>query len=105
MIMKKIAVFFLLTLAILTGIPGSFAYPQNGGSCSSCHNKRMNKDMAISNIEINKNVGLNPGNVQEVSNPGQMMDFERYLSGIIGTDLIIVSQFYSLRKRVLKRRR
>jgi hypothetical protein len=80
---KTIAVCFLLTLAILIRIPESFAYPQNGGSCSSCHI-------------------MNPAHTGEA--PGQIINPMRYNLGVVGTVLVVMSQFYSLHKRVLRKR-
>ncbi len=106
---KTIAVCFLLTLAILIGIPESFAYPQNGGSCSSCHvmnaaDNGLGKEMVISTADINKNGNLTQGNAQTGYTPMQMMNPMRYALGVIGTGLVVMSQFYSLRKRVLRKR-
>ena len=104
---KTIAVCFLLTLAILIGIPESFAHPQNGGSCSSCHvmdaaHNGFGKE--ISTTAINKNGDITQGNAQTGNTPRQMMNPIRYTLGVIGTGLIAMSQFYSLRKRVLRKR-
>ena len=109
MIRKTIAVCFLLILAILTGTPGSFAYPQYGDSCSSCHvmdsaPDGLGKDNVISTADINKNGDLNRGNIQIERTPVQMMNPMRYTLGIIGTGLVVMSQFYSLRKRIFRKR-
>ena len=104
---KTIAVCFLLTLAILIGTPGSFAYPQYGDSCSSCHVTApdgLGKENAISTADINKNGDLTKRNTQNEGTPSQMMNTMRYTSGVIGTGLVVMSQFYSLRKRVLRKR-
>jgi hypothetical protein len=106
---KTIAVCFLLTLAILIGIPESFAHPQNGGSCSSCHvmdaaQNGLKNEMVISTADINANAGLTQGNAQTGGTPRQMMNPMRYSLGVIGTGLVVISQFYSLRKRVLRKR-
>jgi len=105
---KTIAICFLLTLAILIGIPESFAHPQNGGSCSSCHvmdaaHNGVGKEMVISTSDINKNGDLIQGNAQTGNTPRQMMNPMRYTLGVIGTGLVVISQFYSLRKRVLRK--
>ncbi len=106
---KTTAICFLLTLSILVGTPGSLAYPQYGDSCSSCH--AMNsapdgpgKDNVISTVNINKNGDLISGNAQTGDTPMQMMNPMRYILGVIGTGLVVMSQFYSLRKRVLRKR-
>ena len=106
---KTIAVCFLLTLAILIETPGSFAYPQYGSSCSSCHVMNsapdgLGKDKVISTTDINKNGHLTRGNAQTEGTPSQMMNPMRYNLGVIGTGLVLMSQFYSLRKRVLRKR-
>jgi hypothetical protein len=106
---KTTAVCFLLTLAILIGIPESFAHPQNGGSCSSCHGinaaqNGLGKEMVISTADINKNGDLTQGNAQTGNTPRQMMNPMRYSLGVIVTGLVVISQFYSLRKRVLRKR-
>ncbi|CAG0988124.1 MAG: hypothetical protein OIN86_04190 [Candidatus Methanoperedens sp.] len=80
---KTIAICFLLILEILIGIPESFAYPQNDGSCSSCHI-------------------MTPVHTGDA--PGQIMNPMRYNLGVIGTGLVVMSQFYSLHKRVLRKR-
>src|SRR5665811_1469425 len=105
---KTIAICFLLTLAILIGIPESFAHPQNGGSCSSCHvmdaaHNGVGKEMVISTSDINKNGDLIQGNAQTGNTPRKMMNPMRYTLGVIGTGLVVISQFYSLRKRVLRK--
>jgi hypothetical protein len=107
---KTIAVCFLLTLAILIGIPESFAHPQNGGSCSSCHvmdaaHNGLGKEIVISTADINKNGDITQGNAQTGNTPRQLMNSMRYTLGVIGTSLVAMSQFYSLRKRVLSKRR
>jgi hypothetical protein len=103
---KTIAVCFLLTLAILIGIPESFAHPQNGGSCSSCHvMNAAQKEMAISTADTNKNGDLTQGNAQIGNTPMRMMNPMRYTLGVIGTGLVMMSQFYSIRKRVLRKRK
>jgi len=106
---KTKAVCFLLTLVILIGTPGSFGYPQYGDSCSSCHVMTtapdgLGKDNVISTADINKNGDLTKGNAQNEGTPSQMMNTMRYTSGVIGTGLVVISQFYSLRKRVLRKR-
>jgi hypothetical protein len=102
---KTIAVCFLLTLAILIGIPESLAHPQNGGSCSSCHiMNAAKKEMVISTVDINKNGDLTQGDTQTGDTFRQMMNPMRYTLGIIGTGLVVMSQFYSLRKRILRKR-
>ncbi len=103
MIRKTIAVCLLLALVILIGIPESFAHPQNGGSCSSCHvvnadRKGLGEETVISTADINKN-----GNAQTGGTPKQMMNPMRYTLGVIGTGLVVMSQFYSLRKRVRRK--
>ncbi len=103
---KTIAICFLLTLAILIGIPESFAHPQNGGSCSSCHvmnaaHNGLGKEMVISTTDINKN---EQGNAQTGDTPRQMMNPMMYTLGVVGTGLVAISQFYSLRKRVLRKK-
>src|SRR5450756_382810 len=105
---KTTAVCFLLTLSILIGIPESFAHPQNGGSCSSCHDinaaqNGLEKEMVISTGDINANAGLTQGNAQTRDTPRQLMNPMRYSLGVIGTGLVVISQFYSLRKRVLRK--
>lgn len=102
---KTIAVCFLLTLAILIGIPESFAHPQNGGSCSSCHTMNVaQKEMVISTVDINKNGDITQGDAQTGDTLRQMMNPMRYTLGVIGTGLVVMSQFYSLRKRMLRKR-
>ena len=106
---KTIAVCFVLTLAILAGTPGSFAYPQYGGSCSSCHAMNsapdgFGKDNVISTADINKNGDITQGNAQTGDTPKQMMNPLRYTLGVIGTGLVVMSQFYSLRKRIFRKR-
>jgi hypothetical protein len=126
---KTIAVFFLLTLVILIEIPESFAYPQYGSSCSACHGNDMGNNNApiptsiptpppplgnemgnnnvtaqvhgsiLSIADGNKNVDLTQGNAQTGDTSGLMMDPIRYALGIVGTALVVISQFYSLRKR------
>lgn len=101
---KTIIVIFLLLLAILIGVPESFAYPQYGSSCSSCHgiNAAQNgvgNKMAISTAKGNNNVDLTQGNAQTGDNFRQKMNPMRYTSGVIGTGLVVISQFYSIRKR------
>ena len=105
---KTIAICFLLTLAILIGIPESFAHPQNGGSCGTCHvlnaaHNVLGKEMVISTTYTNKNGDLTQGNAQTGNTPRQMMNPMRYTLGVIGTGLVVISQFYSLRKRVLRK--
>ena len=123
---KTIAVFFLLTLVILIGIPESFAYPQYGGSCSTCHainaaQNGLGNEMGTNNVTVQNhgsifstangdkkvvNVLLAQGNAQtgdittiKEKTPRQKMDPIRLSLGIIGTALVVISQFYSLRKR------
>jgi len=62
----------------------------------------LGKEMVISTADINKN---GQGNAQTGNTPGQMMNPMRYTLGVIGTGLVVMSQFYSLRKRVLRKRR
>ncbi len=47
----------------------------------------------------NKNVDVAQGNTQTINVSWSMMDPMRYGLGIIGTALVVISQFYSLRKR------
>jgi hypothetical protein len=104
---KTIAVCFLLALAILIGIPESFAHPENGGSCSTCHVMNADKsgvEKEISTRDIDANAGLTQGNAQTGDIPRQMRNPLRYYLGVIGTFLVVISQFYSLRKRVLRKR-
>jgi hypothetical protein len=99
---KTIAVLSLLTLVILIGIPESFAYPQYGDSCSTCHATAQNglgNKMGISTADGNKNAVLTQGIAQRGDTPRQEMNPMRYTLGIIGTGLVVISQFYSLRKR------
>jgi hypothetical protein len=77
---KTIAVIFLLSLPILIVVPESFAYPQYGGSYSSCHGINAAQDW-MGDILRHK---MNP---------------IRYTLGVIGTGLVVISQFYSIRKR------
>ena len=96
---KTIAVIFLLLLAILIVVPESFAYPQYGGSCSSCHGAAQNgvgNKLGLSTANGNTNVDLTQGNAQT---PRHKMDPMRYTVGVIGTGLVVISQFYSIRKR------
>ena len=102
---KTIAVIFLLLLAILIVVPESFAYPQYGGSCSSCHGinavqNGVGNKMGISTAKGNKNVDLTQGNAQTGDTPRHKMNPMRYTLGVIGTGLVVISQFYSIRKRV-----
>ncbi len=53
----------------------------------------------LSIADGNKNVDSAQGNAQTVKASGLMMDPVRYALGIIGTALVVISQFYSLRKR------
>ena len=99
---KTIAVLSLLTLVILIGIPESFAYPQYGSSCSTCHATVQNglgSKMVLSSANGNKNAVLTQGNAQARDTPRQEMNPMRYTLGVIGTGLVVISQFYSLRKR------
>jgi hypothetical protein len=99
---KTIAVLSLLTLVILIGIPESFAYPQYGSSCSTCHATAQNglgSQIGISTANMNKNTVLTQGNAQTGGTPRQEMNPMRYTLGVIGTGLVVISQFYSLRKR------
>ncbi len=126
---KSIAIFFLLTLAFLIGIGGTFAYPQYGGDCSACHGNNMGNnnvpvptptpnpppplgsDIGNNNVTGqvhgsilaiaggSKNVDILRGNVQTGDASMSMMDPIRYALGIVGTGLVVISQFYSLRKR------
>jgi hypothetical protein len=84
--------------------------PSYGGSCSSCHgiNAAQNgvgNKMGISTAKGNNNVVLTQGNAQTGDTFRQMMNPMRYTLGVIGTGLVAMSQFYSLRKRVLRKRR
>ncbi len=101
MIRKTIAI--LLALAILIGIPESFAHPQNGGSCGACHvtNPAQN---GLSTADMNKNGGIIQGKSQPEDTRRQTMNPMRYNLGVIGTGLIVISQFYSLRKRGLRKK-
>ncbi len=101
---KTIAVCFLVTLSILVGTPGSIAYPEYGDSCSSCHVPTAIGKNNIISTDINKNGDLTQGNAQTGDAPKQMMNPMRYTLGVIGTGLVVMSQFYSLRKRVLRKR-
>ncbi len=128
---KTVAISFLLTLAFLTGIGGSFAYPQYGGDCSACHGSNMGNnnvpipiptpaptppaplgnDIGNNNITAqvhgsilsiaggSKNVDIAQGNAQTEDASMSIMDPIRYALGIVGTGLVVISQFYSLRKR------
>ncbi len=126
---KTTAVSFLLTLAFLIGIGGSFAYPQYGSDCSACHGNNMGNnnapiptptptpppllgnDAGNNNVTLpvhgsilsiedgNKNVDIAQRNVQTGDTSGLMMDPMRYALGVIGTALVVISQLYSLRKR------
>jgi hypothetical protein len=119
---KTTSVFFLLTLVILIGIPESFAYPSYGDNCNACHGSDMGNDNAqiptptptppplgnemgnnnhgaISIADGNKNVDIAQENAQTEDTSGLMMDPIRYFLGIVGTALVVISQFYSLRKR------
>ena len=100
---KTIVVIFLLLLAILIVVPESFAYPQYGSSCSSCHgiNAAQNgvgNNMGISTAKGNNNVDLTQGNAQ-TGTFSHKMDPMRYTLGVIGTGFVAISQFYSIRKR------
>ncbi len=53
----------------------------------------------LSIADGNKNVDSAQGNAQTVNVSGLMMDPMRYALGIIGTAFVVISQFYSLRKR------
>jgi hypothetical protein len=64
----------------------------------------LGKEMIISTADINKIGDLTQGNAQTGNTPMQMMNPMRYTSGVIGTGLVVMSQFYSLRKRVLRKR-
>jgi hypothetical protein len=117
---KTTAVFLLLTLVILIGIPESLAYPSYGDNCNACHGN----DMGNNNAPIPTPTPILPGNdighvhghhriqtIAEENNAqndaqtqtghtsGLKMDSTRYTLGIIGTALVVISQFYSLRKR------
>jgi hypothetical protein len=101
---KTIAVIFLLLLAILIVVPESFAYPQYGGSCSSCHGinaaqNRVGNKMGISTAKGNNNVDLTQGNAQTGDTFWKKMNPIRYTLGVIGTGLVVISQLYSIRKR------
>ncbi len=127
--MKTVCVSFFLTLAFLTGIEGSFAYPQYGSDCSTCHGNNMGNNNApvpvpaptpppllgneagnnnvtlqvhgsiLSIAEGNKNVDIAQGNVPTGDTSGLMIDPMRYALGAIGTAFVVISQLYSLRKR------
>ncbi|MCZ7401604.1 MAG: hypothetical protein O8C61_05225 [Candidatus Methanoperedens sp.] len=104
MIRKTIAVMFLLLLAILIVVPESFAYPQYGSSCSSCHGVNaaqngMVTKMGISTAKGTNNLVPNQGNTQTGDILNYKMDPMRYTLGVIGTGLVVISQFYSIRKR------
>jgi hypothetical protein len=120
---KTIAVIFLLLLAILIVVPESFAYPSYGDDCSACHGN----DVGNNNVPIPTPTPIPPpplGNdighvhghhhrsilsitdennaqtdAQTGGTSGLMMDPIRYTLGIIGTALVVISQFYSIRKR------
>jgi hypothetical protein len=122
---KSINVLFLLTLAFLTGIGGSFAYPQYGSDCSACHGNGMGinnapiptpaptpppplgNDIGSNNVTVlvhGSTLSIANGNNLQRNAPtedtsGLKMDPMRYALGIVGTGLVVVSQFYSLRKR------
>jgi hypothetical protein len=102
---KTIAVIFLLLLAILIVVPESFAYPQYGGSCISCHGinaaqNEVGNKMGISTAKGNINVDPTQGNAQTGDTFRHKMNPIRYALGVIGTGLVVISQFYSIRKRV-----
>ncbi len=102
MIGKTIAVLSLLTLVILIGIQASFAYPQYGSQCSNCHatpHNGLGNQIGIPAADGNKNVYLTQENAQTGDTPRQEMNPMRYTLGVIGTGLVVISQFYSLRKR------
>jgi hypothetical protein len=107
---KTTAVCFLLTLAILIVLPESFAHPQYGDSCGNCHvvnadRKGSGSEVVKSSTNRNKTVDVTWGDVRTGDTPGQMMNPMRYTLGVIGTGLVVMSQFYSLRKRLLRKRR
>ncbi len=106
---KTIAVIFLLILAALIRIPESFAHPEYGGSCGTCHamdsaHNRSAKEMATYTRD-NKITIVNRGNDQNEDAASQTMNPLRYTLGIIGTGLVVMSQFYSVRKRGLRRKK
>ncbi len=106
---KTKAVIILLILAILIRIPESFAHPAYGGSCVTCHamdsaHNRSAKEMATSTRD-NKTTVVNRGTDQNVDISSQIMNPVRYTLGIIGTGLVVISQFYSVRKRGLRRKK
>ncbi len=99
-ITKKIVILFAAALLFLA--PESFAYPQYGSSCSNCHATPQNglgNQMGISTADGNKNVVLTERNAPTGDTPRQDMNPMRYTLGIIGTGFVVISQFYSLRKR------
>jgi hypothetical protein len=59
----------------------------------------LGNQMAISTADGNDNVVLTQANTQTGDTPRQKMDPMRYTLGVIGTGLVVISQFYSLRKR------
>jgi len=101
---KTIVVIFLLLLAILIVVPESFAYPQYGSSCNSCHGANAAQNgagtkMGISTTKGTNNVFLTQINVQTGDTLMYKMNPLRYTLGVIGTGLVAISQFYSIRKR------
>jgi hypothetical protein len=97
-ITKKIAILFVASLLFLA--PVSLAYPQYGSQCSNCHATAQNglgNQMRIPSAD--GNVILTQGNTQTGNAPRQEMNPMRYTLGVIGTGLVVISQFYSLRKR------
>jgi hypothetical protein len=101
---KTLAAISLLLLAILIVVPESFAYPQYGSSCSSCHgiNAAQNgvgNKMGVSTAQGNNNMDLTQGNAQTGDSFMHKMNPMRYILGVIGTGLVVISQFYSIRKR------
>jgi hypothetical protein len=53
----------------------------------------------ISTAKGNNNVDLTQGNAQAGDTLWYKMDPVRYTLGVIGTGLVAISQFYSIRKR------
>ncbi len=90
---KIMALIVVLSLASLLIVQESFAYPQYGSSCSSCHGINTAQNMAGSTI----GVSTPRGNKNEEL--GYNISPAKYALGVIGTGLIAISQFYSIRKR------
>ncbi len=98
---KIVIVLALLALAVPIVIPESFAYPQYGGSCSNCHATNAARNGLGNEIgtAAGNNVVHTQVNIQAGDIPGQSMNPMKYTLGVIGTGLVVISQFYSLRKR------